>query len=328
MSNLKNWLFFTPSPNPREEGRLYSQLTGSNYIFLFGGRLRTLKNTQNIQIYVLVIILAPMVLYLIFEAPWLWHHVSPGVVIMWLYCWVSLMVNFIKALGLDPGILPKNVHITDDPLFIPKEYLSVITLPSANRFGEVEMKYCNTCRIWRLPRSSHCSTCNCCIMYHDHHCKYINNCVGQRNYSFFMGFLQYTLVTLIYLIVTSFVHLNNYNRDLSTAETLTHIPVTLLLIIYGFILMLYPLAVLSFQYFMVANLITTREYLHVINDKTIKGSEFFKTIWNTRYNTGSVLRNFSMQLFRPRGVSGVRMRDRVLSSSIVSRQYVAEPTLF
>ena len=44
------------------------------------------------------------------------------------------------------------------------------------------LKYCETCKIFRPPRTSHCTTCNNCIMVMDHHCPFVNNCIGKRNY--------------------------------------------------------------------------------------------------------------------------------------------------
>jgi hypothetical protein len=43
-----------------------------------------------------------------------------------------------------------------------------IALGSQNSFT-VTVKFCNTCKIWRPPRTHHCSTCNNCVEEFDHH---------------------------------------------------------------------------------------------------------------------------------------------------------------
>jgi len=50
-------------------------------------------------------------------------------------------------------------------------------------------RYCQTCRIYRPPRSKHCSTCNNCVEEFDHHCPWTSNCIGKRNYVYFTGFV-------------------------------------------------------------------------------------------------------------------------------------------
>ena len=49
---------------------------------------------------------------------------------------------------------------------------------------------CMTCKIQRLPKSSHCGTCNNCVLGFDHHCTLLNNCVGKRNLRAFICLLM------------------------------------------------------------------------------------------------------------------------------------------
>lgn len=55
--------------------------------------------------------------------------------------------------------------------------------------GPLLEKYCETCRIWRPPRSHHCADCGACIERFDHHCGVVGNCIGGGNHRFFAGFL-------------------------------------------------------------------------------------------------------------------------------------------
>ena len=55
--------------------------------------------------------------------------------------------------------------------------------------GGKPLKYCNTCRHLRPPRTHHCRTCNKCVIRFDHHCIWLNNCIGLGNLRYFMSFV-------------------------------------------------------------------------------------------------------------------------------------------
>ncbi len=63
------------------------------------------------------------------------------------------------------------------------------------------LKFCNTCFIYRPPRTVHCRVCDNCVQVLDHHCVWLNTCIGKRNYPQFFSFLLslslFALCTLV-----------------------------------------------------------------------------------------------------------------------------------
>ena len=45
-----------------------------------------------------------------------------------------------------------------------------------------QLKFCETCKIFKPPQTHHCKLCNACLRKMDHHCFWIGTCVGKLNY--------------------------------------------------------------------------------------------------------------------------------------------------
>ena len=58
------------------------------------------------------------------------------------------------------------------------------------------LKFCDTCHIFRPPRTIHCNVCDCCIRGFDHHCIWLGTCIGERNYAAFLGFVSILNIAL------------------------------------------------------------------------------------------------------------------------------------
>ncbi len=162
------------------------------------------------------------------------------------------------------------------------------------------MKYCLTCRDWRMPRTFHCSRCDQCISIHDHHCIWINNCVGERNYRYFFAFLLFGCICSIYLSVLAYYHIFIYQKthSLSFKQTLNHVPMSFFNAIYGNLILLYPLLLLLYHIFLVSTQQTTREYLRSLKTKNNRNP----------YSLGNILQNIVTSLCKPRGYSFISTR--------------------
>ncbi|KAL6945210.1 hypothetical protein ACO0QE_002658 [Hanseniaspora vineae] len=98
------------------------------------------------------------------------------------------MMFFLRTSTGDPGVLPRNVHQLetychlenenekkekDSPVRYPEEYTDteyIIPMVEFNDsnilktpYQEQIIKYCKTCKIWKLSKTHHCSTCQCDI---------------------------------------------------------------------------------------------------------------------------------------------------------------------
>lgn len=109
-----------------------------------------------------------------------------------------ILIAFILASFVNPGIVPRCDTV-------PKE-LSVNYFDPHNkpmpRFLQinnitVKQKFCNTCNIFRPPRSKHCQFCDNCVLRFDHHCTWLGNCVGLHNYRFFVCLIYSSTLFLI-----------------------------------------------------------------------------------------------------------------------------------
>lgn len=306
-----DWLFSVPAKDGANGEYNYEHFTSSRYIFTLGGRLRTTwldrPNLGKVKLPILpftfIAVIFPIVLFAVFEAAWLWHRVSPAIPILFSYLWLVMFVQLLKAAFLDPGVLPRNIHLIDglEKSGLPQEYHSWISLPGPNNCS-VYAKYCTTCYTWRPVRTGHCSRCNVCVSNLDHHCPWIANCVGQRNFVNFFAFLLLLVINCAYLSATSFYMVVQTSADSQR--------VPLFLGIFSILASLYPVALVAGHVLLAATGITTREYLNV---ERHPGNSKVKDVCMLPFNSGRYCSNVLVQWTRPRGVSEFRLISRFQS---------------
>ncbi|AAS54366.1 AGL125Cp [Eremothecium gossypii ATCC 10895] len=304
---LMRWMVTVDQPHTFETSlKNYQSLAHvTNYIFFCGGRLRTVAKTKYLSVLVLVMLIAPIVLFSVFETGYLWKHVAgakPCVVLCY-YFWTLCFASFISTGATDPGTLPRNIHLAQlqDDYKLPLEYYSIITLPSPVANAPVRLKYCTTCRIWRPPRASHCAVCDSCILSFDHHCDWLNNCIGQRNHRYFLAFLFSSVLSSIWLLTCCALKLRH-------AGSPSAAPVSLLLICYCAVSIWYPLLLAIYHLFLTGTQQTTHEYLKAVDSR----NPIFHKVTHPERNpfvTGSCARNMLLLMCQPRGYDFLHTRS-------------------
>ncbi|ORZ13054.1 DHHC palmitoyltransferase-domain-containing protein [Absidia repens] len=296
--------------------RNYERFPGNNIFFCHG---RCLTN----RVYwafalAIFLLLAPSVLFAVFICPWLWYQIHPSVPIIFGYLFVLSLVSMIKTSWTDPGILPRHLHgtfsATQDAYGHAYELQSQSPPPvkQVTIKGElVHLKYCDTCGIYRPPRSSHCRQCNNCVENEDHHCIWLNNCVGKRNYRSFFTFIVTATLLCIYVHVLT-------STDRSFKIILDNAPVSFLLVILCFFLLLPVGSLTGYHCFLNMRGVTTHEQL--------RSSIAMRPLESHLFDFGNPVINFIYALCRPRTKSYLARRKYVQERYDVDQGQMVEST--
>ncbi|GMM32815.1 palmitoyltransferase [Saccharomycopsis crataegensis] len=337
LRRISMWILTDPSGNGNSKSECHQKNSGSttktknyekmgvyNYLFCFGGRMRTTKQfyLRPYMFFTVFCIVSAAVIFFVFLSSWYWHNISPAVVIMFSYIWLHCFISFFKASFTDPGIMPRNTNIADEPFRLPNEYSNTISLPIINKSKEklhvncsVTTKYCPTCRIWRPPRTSHCMLCGVCVANLDHHCIWLNNCVGSRNYSYFFSFVLMAFLSTVYLNVCSYYFIFHHHSNSTPLDIIKKYPASLCLLIYSHLLMLYPFLLLLCHTYLNCVGLKTKEFLN----NHVKASTLFKTGRFNVFNTKNTLKNFIIGICQPRGLAYVRARDEYINDRTLDK---------
>eukprot|EP00727_Mastigamoeba_balamuthi_P014303 m51a1_g9497 hypothetical protein (323) ;mRNA; f:657503-658882 len=135
-------------------------------------------------------------LFMVRVLPYIAVRVSIVLPAVFLFTYLFAYINLLRCGLRDPGIIPRNA---DPPTGLVANGTRQVTIGDK----QCNLKYCDTCKIWRPPRSSHCGTCNNCVEEFDHHCPWMGNCVAKRNYRDFFLFLLFTSFDLLCVVALS-----------------------------------------------------------------------------------------------------------------------------
>lgn len=294
---------------PNSHDKNWQHFTG-NTVFCWGGRLQNTRD-RPVSAGTAILVILPTILFFVFEASYLWHHISPALPIFYAYFFFLCFSSFLHASFTDPGILPRNLHPRpkekdDDPLKIvetPMDWTLIRSFASDSGAMDVPVKYCTVCDIWRPPRAHHCRVCDSCVDTQDHHCVWLNNCVGRRNYRYFFTFITFGTILGIYLCFVSLGLCLHYASEygVSFGSAVDDNRVAFAMFIYGLLIFMYPASLTGYHLFLMGRGETTRELL--------TSRKFEKQNRHRPYDHESVFRNWAVVLCRPRPPTYLRFKD-------------------
>ncbi|KAG2637280.1 hypothetical protein PVAP13_2NG510100 [Panicum virgatum] len=156
--------------------------------------------------------------------------------------------SLLLAATSDPGIIPRNQASPSSE----EDGASAARFVAVN--GVVRLKFCETCKIHRPPRSSHCAVCDNCVDKFDHHCPWISQCIGLRNYRFYMLLLCSALAfyTFMFAFTVRRIRTKMDNTSAGVFSLATTLPESFVLAAFSFMTICALGCLLAFHAFLVA----------------------------------------------------------------------------
>ncbi|GMT00484.1 hypothetical protein PENTCL1PPCAC_22658 [Pristionchus entomophagus] len=264
------------SPPQTTKGIRKWKLHRGNNRFFCNGRIMVAKQ-NGVFLLTLFLLISTLSLYFVFDAPYLWTNVSPALPIVEALLALLMFGNLFKTTFSDPGILPRAA--SDEIAEEERKYYERIASetidsenPNLNRSTVartiqvnvngvgMKLKRCQTCQLYRPPRSSHCSICNNCILNFDHHCPWVGNCIGLGNYRYFYLFLLSLCALILNTFSGSVAHLWILTHSLpSLAEALRQSPTSIIVGVICFFTFFSITCLSTFHSYLVAKNLTTNE---------------------------------------------------------------------
>ena len=233
---------------------------GDNYIYS-NGKILMGPCSFRPTLLSLCAISIPVFLFLGYNSKFLTDTISVIIPIIITFIYLITVTLLIITAFCDPGIIfrfPLEKKIIED-----RKESKIFQLGYIKRY-----KYCSTCLIMRPNRSTHCGDCNNCVEKFDHHCPWIGSCVGKRNYKYFYFFLFFLNFLICLIIFFCFFHiikriieiLKDNNKKANIASyTLTDVIMSLYIIIYEAINMIFVTGLFIYHSKLVLKNITTKE---------------------------------------------------------------------
>lgn len=159
----------------------------------------------------------------------------------------------VLAACTDPGVIPKMEQRSSEEQakYVPFFYFANRYIKNKNsllylmvnqgKFNPTPvltqtLKFCETCHIFRPPRTVHCHTCECCVRSFDHHCLWLGVCIGERNFLAFQSFVAIINIALPILIIQALraiTHVADEQVENVIGSTILSLYVLVLVIVSG-----------------------------------------------------------------------------------------------
>ncbi|KAI0512251.1 hypothetical protein KFK09_012889 [Dendrobium nobile] len=246
------------------------------------------------------------------------HHVlGLPVLIVTIIVMIADLTFLLLTSSRDPGIVPRNAQSiesseTSDFNTPSMEWIngraSQMRLPRTkdiilNGFV-IKVKYCDTCLLYRPPRTSHCSICNNCVQKFDHHCPWVGQCIGLRNYRFFFLFISTSTFLCIYIFTLSVVNILQERKHYhSFLKLVVGEIISAILMVYSFL-----------SVWFVGGLTVFHLYLICTNQTTYENFRYHYDKKENPFNRG-ILKNFK-EVFLNIPPSMNKFRARVLDQVV------------
>ena len=221
---------------------------------------------------------------------------------------IALLLTFIEIISLfyilflfwnictkNPGYLLRNesyFHATETKI------KSKRIIQSNIRGFIKKIKFCETCILYRPPKTSHCKYCDSCVEKFDHHCFWIGNCVGKNNYNDFFKFLLSLLIFdflkfAISLITGIYLLLSDSKKNLLVNNFYFHFFFCIMILIYSIVFGIFLFILYKYHIQLVFKGITT--YEDIKKTYVNQGEYFFITKNNLNGSKCSRLYNTIFQ---------------------------------
>ncbi|KAL4498353.1 hypothetical protein ABPG72_013159 [Tetrahymena utriculariae] len=304
----------------------YQLWSGANK-FLCQGRAVTGPKYKPFLIAILLILIPTVLIIIFFQE----HRLTTIILV------ILVFIFKFKVSFNDPGIIDRlNNALQDDEeiKIIPSKSYSTqlqgMYITDTNGHLQ-QFKSCETCQIYKNKDMKHCRVCDNCVTQFDHHCIWLNNCIGKRNYTDFIVyliFLQSLIVYTIYLCIKYIIDetnliVNSQNITLSIAlnKVLSHQPLSIILITYGTIFLIFVSALFFFHIYLLFKSLTTAEFT-----KIKKGTKnyFSLSLIETFKKKFSLFNNLSSLDFRKKKI--IKTKRETKQNTQVSHNVVQKAT--